>query len=62
MDLPFLFSQNRILRAFDLTLNLKIRYGADIHTVSVKLRYLGFSQYIGSCRHLCFRQDIAYFI
>jgi hypothetical protein len=48
MDLPFLFSQNRILRAFDLTLNLKIRYGADIHTVSVKLRYLGFSQYIGN--------------
>jgi hypothetical protein len=51
MDLPFLFSQNRILRAFDLTLNLKIRYGADIHTVSVKLRYLGFSQYFNNAEY-----------
>ena len=48
MDLPFLLPQSRIFRAFDLTPNLKIRYGADIHIVSVKLRYLGLSQYICS--------------
>jgi hypothetical protein len=28
-----------------LTADLKMRYGADIHIVSVKLRYLCFSQY-----------------
>jgi hypothetical protein len=46
IDLPFLLSQIRIFRASDLTPDLKIRYGADLHIVSVKLRYLGFSQYI----------------
>jgi len=38
----------RIFRAFDLTTNLKMRYGTDIHIVPEKLRYLGFSQYIKS--------------
>jgi len=46
MDLPFLLPQSRIFRAYDLTPDLKMRYGADIHIVSEKLRYLGFSQYI----------------
>jgi hypothetical protein len=46
MDLPFLLSQSLIFRAFGLTADLKMRYGADIHIVSVKLRYLCFSQYI----------------
>ena len=46
MDLPFLLSQSPIFRAFGLTADLKMRYGADIHIVSVKLRYLCFSQYI----------------
>jgi hypothetical protein len=44
MDLPFLLAQSRIFRAYDLTPNLKMRYGSYIHIVSVKLRYLGFSQ------------------
>jgi len=48
IDLPFLLSQIRIFRASDLTPDLKIRYGADLHIVSVKLRYLGFSQYIST--------------
>ena len=46
MDLPFLLPQSRIFRAYGLTPDLKIRYGADIHIVSVKLRYLCFSQCI----------------
>ena len=46
MDLPFLLPRIRIFRAFDLTPNLKMRYGTDIHIVPEKLRYLGFSQYI----------------
>jgi len=36
MDLPFLLPQSRIFRACSLTANLKLRYGADIHKVSVK--------------------------
>jgi len=34
--LPFLLPQSRIFRASGLTANLKMRYGADIHIVSVK--------------------------
>jgi len=37
MDLPFLFSQSRIFQAYSLTPDLKMRYGSDIHIVSVKL-------------------------
>ena len=34
IDLPFLLPQNPIFRAFNLTPDLKMRYGADIHLVS----------------------------
>jgi hypothetical protein len=37
MNLPFLFSQSRIIQADSLTPDLKMRYGSDIHIVSVKL-------------------------
>ena len=36
MDLPFLLPQGRIFRASGLTPDLKMRYAADIHIVSVK--------------------------
>ena len=48
MDLPFLLSQSRISRAYDLTPDLKTRYGANIRFISAKLRYLCFSQYTSS--------------
>jgi hypothetical protein len=48
MELPFLFPQSRIFRAYDLTPDLKMRYGSDIYIIPEKLRYLGFSQYITS--------------
>ena len=48
MDLPFLFSQRPIFRAYNLTADLNMRHVADIHIVSVKLRYLCFSQCIGN--------------
>jgi hypothetical protein len=48
MDLPFLLSQSRIFQAFNLTPDLKMRYGSDIHIIPEKLRYLCFSQYITS--------------
>jgi hypothetical protein len=38
MDLPFLFSQSLIFRAYGLTQDFKMRYGADINIVSVKLK------------------------
>ena len=38
MDLPFLFSQSLIFRAYGLTQDFKMRYGADIYIVSVKLK------------------------
>ena len=49
MDLPFLLPQSRILRASNLTPDLKMRYGADIHLVSAILGenlIVGFPQYI----------------
>jgi hypothetical protein len=48
MDSPFLFPQSRIFRAYNLTADLNMRYGADIRFISAKLRYLCFSQYIGT--------------
>jgi hypothetical protein len=47
MDLPFLLPQTRIFRAYGLTPDLKMRYGADINIVSVKLPKCMYSQYIG---------------
>jgi hypothetical protein len=35
-DLPFLFFQDRIFRACDLTLDLKMRYGSDIYIIPEK--------------------------
>ena len=46
IDLPFLLSQSPIFRACNLTPDLKMRYGSDIHIISEKLRYLCFSQYV----------------
>ena len=37
VDLPFLSPQSRIFRANNLTANLNMRDGADIHIVSAKL-------------------------
>jgi hypothetical protein len=37
MDSPGLLPQSRIFQAFGLTPDLKMRYGSDIHIVSVKL-------------------------
>ena len=48
MDLPFLFVQSLIFRAYNLTPDLKMRYGSYIHIIPEKLRYLCFSQYIGT--------------
>jgi hypothetical protein len=44
MNLPFFMPQSRIFRAYNLTADLNMRYGADIRFISEKLRYLGFSQ------------------
>ena len=43
IDLPFLFSQGRILRASSLTPDLKMRYGSDIHIISEILPFFGYS-------------------
>jgi hypothetical protein len=48
MDLPLLLSQSRIFKAFNLTPDLKMRYGSDIHILPEKLRYLCFSEYIST--------------
>jgi len=37
IDSPFLLPQSSIFRAFNLTPDLKMRYGADIHLVSAIL-------------------------
>jgi hypothetical protein len=50
MDLPFTLPQSRIFRAYGLTADLNMRYGADIRFIPEKLRYLCFSQYITSFR------------
>ena len=39
MDLPFLLPQSRIFRAYGLTPDLKMRYGADIHIISEISRF-----------------------
>jgi hypothetical protein len=61
IDLPFLLPQSRIFRAFDLTPDLNMRYGSDIHIVSEKLRYLCFSQYTCTLGHLIFSHIICNF-
>ena len=48
MDLPFLFPQSRIFRAYNLTADLNMRYGADIRLISVKLQKCMYSQYIST--------------
>jgi hypothetical protein len=48
MDLPFLLPQSLIFRAYGLTPDLKMRYGADIRFISVKLPKCMYSQYISS--------------
>jgi hypothetical protein len=40
MDLPFTLPQSRIFRAYGLTADLNMRYGADIRFIPEKLRYL----------------------
>ena len=60
MDLPFLLPQIRIFRASDLTPDLKMRYGSDIHIISEKLRYLCLSQYTCSFGEAVFWQNFRY--
>jgi len=51
MDLPFVLFQSLIFRAYGLTTNLKMRYGADILLVSVILPNCMYSQYITTCEN-----------
>jgi hypothetical protein len=45
MDLPFSLPQSRIFRAYRLTPDLKMRYGAYIHIIPEILPIFGYSQY-----------------